>query len=332
MHEQLVVETRNGWLECEHRGSICGIDRNLHISYALGDIQSPMFLRSAGKPLQAIPVVRNGVLEHYGLDDKELALMTASHRGESYHIETMEHIMEQSGLEEDRLICNPSYPLNEETKELLLRAGGQRRRAYHNCAGKHFGVLAWSKMMNWDLGTYTEPDHPAQVEIARTLSEMSNMSCEQMRAGTDGCGFPVYALPLPGIATAYLKLACPELIEDADTRRAVTRIRKAMHRYPLLVGGTQRIDSILMEDDNIIAKGGFKGIFAFALRSEGLGFAFKVADGSDEEWALIVASILEQIGYERTETIESIRRQFPETLTNDNGKTVGAQKAVFTFN
>lgn len=329
MNERLVEETRNGWLECEHRGAICGVDRHLQPQYALGDIHSPMFLRSAGKPLQAIPVVRSGTLEHYGLQTRDLALMTASHRGESIHIDTMEHIMQCAGLEENHLICSPSFPLNEEVKEQYLRDGGERRRAYHNCAGKHFGVLAWSHMMGWDLATYAEPEHPAQQEITRTIGEMAGVAPEQMHAGTDGCGFPVYALPLQGLATAYVKIACPELIKDEPTRQAAERIRNAMQEHPLLVGGTNRVDSLLMEDKNIIAKGGFKGIFAFGLRREGLGFAFKVADGSDEEWAHIVASILEQIGYEEKSTIERIRRVFPGTIRNDNGRVVGEQKTVF---
>lgn len=329
MNERLVEETRNGWLECEHRGAICGVNRHLQLKYSIGDIQTPMFMRSAGKPLQAIPVVRSGALEHYGLEDQDLALMTASHRGESFHMDMMEHIMQCLGLEERHLICSPSYPLNEEVKEKLLRGGGERRRAYHNCAGKHLGVLAWSHMMGWELDSYTDPSHPAQQEITRTIADMAGLAPEQMRPGTDGCGFPVYALPLQGLATAYVKLACPELIQDKPTRRAAERIRRAMQANPLLIGGTNRIDSVMMEDENIIAKGGFKGIFAFGLREEGLGFAFKVADGSDEEWANIVESILEQIGYQNEATIARIHRQFPKTIMNDNGHIAGEQKTVF---
>ena len=183
--------------------------------------------------------------------------------------------------------------------------------------------------MGWDLATYAEPEHPAQQEITRTIGEMAGVAPEQMHAGTDGCGFPVYALPLQGLATAYVKIACPELIKDEPTRQAAERIRNAMQEHPLLVGGTNRVDSLLMEDKNIIAKGGFKGIFAFGLRREGLGFAFKVADGSDEEWAHIVASILDQIGYEEKSTIERIRHVFPGTIQNDNGRVVGEQKTVF---
>ena len=100
MNELLIEETRNGLLECEHRGVVCGVDRHSQPGYVLGNIHTPAFLRSTGKPLQIIPVVRSGTLEHYQLKDRDLALMTSSHRGESFHIDAMEHMMQCSGLEE----------------------------------------------------------------------------------------------------------------------------------------------------------------------------------------------------------------------------------------
>lgn len=331
MNERLIEETRNGWLECEHRGAICGVDQHGRIRYAVGDTTRPMFLRSAAKPLQAIPVVRSGMLDHFQLEDRDLALMTASHRGEAAHVDTLEHVMEHCELHDEELICSPSLPLHEESREALLRKGGDRRRMYHNCAGKHFGVLAWSKMAGMDMASYADPAHPAQRQMRDMISYMSEVPQEAMIQGTDGCGFPVYGIPLTGLATAYLKLACPDLIGDATTREAAARVRRAMQRYPFLVGGTDRVDTLLMEDDNIVAKGGFKGIFAFALTKERLGFAFKIADGSDEEWALVTASILEQIGYERQETVDRLRSRIPAVILNDNGRQVGEQRTVFVL-
>ncbi|MDK8183179.1 asparaginase [Paenibacillus sp. UMB4589-SE434] len=332
MNERLIEETRNNWLECEHRGAICGVGKDGNIRYALGDMESLRFLRSAGKPFQAIPVVKSGTLEHYGLTDRELALMMSSHRGESFHMETMHAIMERSGLIQSELVCNPSLPLHEPTKETWLREGGDRERRFHNCAGKHFGVLSWCQHAGYDKASYTDPDHPAQQEITAIICELSGVTVEEMGVGTDGCGFPVYALPLPAIGQAYLHLACPEFIKDTATRQAVQRIRDAMIKYPLLVGGTGRLDSVLMEDTNIVAKGGFKGIFGFALREEQLGFAIKIADGSDEECAYVITSILEQMGYKTTDTIQRLKEAFPSAIINDQGVVVGDRRAVFQFN
>ena len=329
MNERLIVELRNNVLECEHYGAICAVDEHGSLKWSLGDMQAPRFLRSAGKPLQIIPAVKHGILEHYGLSEQDLALMLSSHRGEDMHIETLNHIMHQSGLTETALQCAPSYPLNEAAKEHWLRNGGHEERRFHNCSGKHFGVLLWCKQEGYELESYLDPDHPAQQEITSMIIEMSGAKPEQVSSGKDGCGFPVYALPMPAIATAYLKLACPDLIADPSTRAAAERISHAMNAYPLMVGGTNRLDSVLMEDKNIVAKGGFKGIFGFALREERLGFAVKIGDGADEECTFVVRSILKQIGYKGSAVIERLEEVFPSDIRNDQGEIVGQSQTVF---
>lgn len=329
MSERLIEETRNGWLECEHLGSICGVDGSGRIVYAVGDMERPRFLRSAGKPLQAIPVVRSGALEHYGLHARDLAIMLASHRGEPVHMDTLAHIMQSTGIEQQELICQASYPLHDQSKEEWIRHGGYKEKRFHNCSGKHLGVLAWCQHAGYDKARYADAEHPAQQEIAACIAEMSMTRPEELGTGVDGCGFPVLALPLPAIARAYLHIACPEKLADASMRTAVERVREAMIQYPLLVGGTGRLDSVLMEDDNITAKGGFKGIFGFSLREEQLGFAVKIDDGNDEECAYVVTEILQQIGYRRNETIKRLKETFPIDIHNDQGVAVGSRRPVF---
>ncbi|MBD8499403.1 asparaginase [Paenibacillus arenosi] len=329
MYKRLVEETRGGWVECEHWGAICAVDASGSLLHAIGDMNRPTFLRSAGKPLQAIPVVKSGVLEHYGYGDRELALMMSSHRGEDMHMQTIDGMMTASGLEQDTLVCHPSYPLHESSRHDWIRGGGQPERRFHNCSGKHFGVLAWCKQEGYELDTYTHPTHPAQIQITEAVLEMAGVSPDIVGVGTDGCGFPVYALPLPAIATAYLKLGNPSLIADEPIRQAVTRINQAMTSYPLLVGGTGRLDSVLMEDDNIVAKGGFKGVFGFALKEEQLGFAVKIADGSDEECAYVIAELLRQINYKQESTIQRLEEAFPTIIKNDQGLIVGERHTVF---
>ncbi|MNN35664.1 L-asparaginase II [compost metagenome] len=129
-----------------------------------------------------------------------------------------------------------------------------------------------------------------------------------------------------------MKLACPDLIEDPATAKAVSTITTAMNHYPHLVGGRGKVDSIMLEDDNLIAKGGFKGVFAFSLRKERLGVAFKVADGSEEEWGLIALGILEQLGYSNQNTIQRLRDTFSTDISNDEGWSVGHVESVFTLN
>jgi L-asparaginase II len=134
------------------------------------------------------------------------------------------------------------------------------------------------------------------------------------------------------MATAYLKLACPELIADHEIRTAVQTIVRRMNKHPEMIAGTGRICSALLMDSNIIAKGGAKGIYCFGLKKERLGFAFKVLDGSEDEWPLIAAAILEQIGYDRQETINRMYELAPLVVRNDNNRIVGRNQAVFTLN
>lgn len=325
----LVNEYRGGLLECAHYGHICIIDEQGRVAGRAGNPHATVFTRSSAKPIQALPGIRAGIKEAYGLTDEEIAIMTASHRAEENHVGTLESLLGKTGLTEERLVCAPSLPLDEAAKERLLRQGGAYRRIYHNCSGKHLGVLAYCKMKGYPLESYNHPDHPVQREILATLAGLAGISEAQISLGTDGCGFPVFALPLSALAAAYLKLACPDLIEDSATAEAAKVVTGAMNRHPLLVAGTGRIDSILLGDPNIVAKGGFKGVYAFALRRERVGVTFKIQDGSEEEWGMIALSVLEQLGYENEETLRKLREAFPSSILNDEGWQVGEAETAF---
>ncbi|RAW11686.1 asparaginase [Paenibacillus taichungensis] len=325
----LIKEYRAGVMECAHYGHISITDENGNVVYSAGDPHFRAFTRSSAKPFQAIPGIRAGIAGHYGLTAQEIAIMSSSHRSEPMHIQVLEQIESKIGLGEECLICAPSFPLNEESRNQWLRAQGEKRRILHNCSGKHLGILAYTQMKQADLGSYAEPEHPVQREILETMAYMAGIEQKEIELGTDGCGFPVFSLPLSALSNAYLKLACPDLIEDPSTRSAVETITGAMNEYPLMVGGTQRVDSVLLEDSNIVAKGGFKGVFGFALKKERLGITFKVLDGSEEEWAYIAQSILEQIGYSNRKTIERLAEVYPPDIRNDAGKVVGRAESEF---
>ncbi|WP_339322372.1 asparaginase [Paenibacillus sp. FSL W8-0194] len=329
MEPVLIKEYRAGIMECSHHGHICVVDDRGKTSAYAGDPDFVTFTRSAAKPLQAIVAIRGGIAAHYGLDDKEIAIMTASHMAQPEHVDVLESIMKKTGLTESELVCAASYPWNEESKEEVLRRQGGKRRLYHNCSGKHLGVLAYCKMKGYPLEGYADPGHPVQQEIIGTVAMMCGIPADRIELGTDGCGFPVFALPLSAMAAAYVKLACPDLIADEAVREAVKTIVRAMNQHPEMVGGRGRVDSLVLQDGNIVAKGGFKGVYCFGLKKERLGIAFKVLDGSEEEWGWIVESILEQIGYGNHSLIRELRESFTHDIYNDEGKKVGHADAVF---
>ncbi|GAB6992432.1 asparaginase [Paenibacillus pini] len=329
MDKVLVQEYRADIMECAHHGHICIVNDKGDVQAYTGDPHFVTFTRSAAKPLQAIPGIRAGIAAHYGLTEQEIAIMTASHLAEPEHVKVLESIQKKIKSDDHVLVCAASYPLDEESKENLLRQQGHKRRLYHNCSGKHLGVLAYSEMKGYSAQDYAKPDHPVQQEIIELVSNMCDIETQHIELGTDGCGFPVFAIPLSAMATAYMKLACPDLISDDATRSAVQTITAAMNHFPEMVGGRGRVDSLILKDTNIVAKGGFKGVYCFGLKKERLGVAFKILDGSEEEWAWIVQSILEQIGYEHRDTIEQLKLHFSTEIYNDGGQQVGYAKPVF---
>ncbi|AMQ08518.1 asparaginase [Sporosarcina psychrophila] len=322
-------EYRNDILENVHMGVICGINADGDILYSVGNENHMTFLRSAAKPFQAIPVIQNGVDDKFGLTSKEATLFAASHRGEDYHIEALDSILQKVGINEEQFYCCPTYPLNEEAKADYHRKHGKQRKLYHNCSGKHSGFIALAKVLGYDIDGYWKLEHPVQQLSLAAMADMANYPKKDFGIGIDGCGFPVYAMPLQNIAQAYLKLACPDLIQQREMREAVVKITRYMNAHPEMIASHDFICSVLLADPNIVAKGGAKGVYGFALKNERMGFALKVMDGSELVWPIIIASILEQIGYGNHETIERLYKLAPKEIINDNNVIVGERKVVF---
>jgi len=323
MDEILVEEYRGELLECVHRGYVCCVNEDGRVIYSIGDPEFVTYMRSSAKPIQAIPLIKRGIDIKYNLSDKEITVMTGSHRAESFHVTALESIMDKVQITEEELICLPTYPLSMNAKEEILKNGGEKRRIYHNCSGKHMGILTLCTDMNCDKREYWNINSPAQQEILSYISMISEYPREYIKIGTDGCGVPVFAMPMKNLAMAYMKMACPYTIGDELTRDAVIKITKLMNENYEMVSGTDLICSLLLMDNNIVAKGGAKGVYCFGLRDERLGFSIKIIDGSEEEWPLIVASILEQINYKNKDTIDRLKRVFPRVIVNDNNKEVG---------
>jgi L-asparaginase II len=170
---------------------------------------------------------------------------------------------------------------------------------------------------------YWEVKHPLQQQILKFLSELAELPLSEIKIGTDGCGVPVFAIPLKNMALTYLKLACPDLIKDPLLRNAVSQMTSIMNEHPRIVASENFICSVLLEDPNIIAKGGAQGVYCFGLKKERTGFALKVLNGSEDVWPVIVAGILEQIGYQNKQTIARLRALKPSIVKNDAGAEVG---------
>lgn len=328
----LVEEYRGEALENVHYGAISVVDENGKVLYAAGDPHHQTFLRSAAKPFQAIPVLKRRVDELYGLSGKETALFAASHRGETFHIEALESILRKTGIVEENLYCGPAYPLNEAARAERLRAHESKRRIFHNCSGKHSGLIALCKHMGWDEETYYMPDHPLQKEIVATLAAIAEVPESSISLGVDGCGLPIFAIPLDKIAYAYMKLACPDRIEDPEIAAAAEKMARLMNEYPDMIADTRFVCSALLKDPNLTAKGGAKGVYGIGLRRERIGISLKVSDGSEQVWPCIIGSILERLGYANQATIDRLYEVVPNEIYNDGGTLVGYRRPVYEWN
>ena len=234
--EQVVLAevVRSGFVEGHHRGSVVAVDPVGEVLFAHGDTTSPIFPRSCNKPLQATAMVRLGL----DLPPELLALACASHSGEPFHVEGVRRILAGAGLDESALQTPPDWPLDDVEREAAIRGGGQRSAVLMNCSGKHAAMLATCVLRGWDLSTYTEPTHPLQAAIAVTFAELTGEAVAAV--GVDGCGAPLFATSLRGLARAFGQ------VQTAADGTAEARVAAAIRAHPEHVSGSTRDEARLL--------------------------------------------------------------------------------------
>ena len=275
---------RSGMVESRHRGAVAGLAADGTQVVSAGDTAVPFFPRSANKPLQATAMLRAGA----ELDGELLALAAASHSGEDYHVDGVRKILSGAGLTEADLGCPPSWPLDLQTAGRLIARGEGRSRVRMNCSGKHAAMLATCVVNGWPTSSYVSPQHPLQQAIVRTVEELAG---EPVPAtGVDGCGAPLFALTLAGLARAFrvLVLAAPGAPER--------RVADAMRAHPEWTSGTVREERKLMDAvPGLLIKGGAEGVDAFAL-SDGRAGAVKIDDGAHRGRTPVTVATLRLLG------------------------------------
>ena len=285
----LVEITRGPLVESVHRGSIAIADAGGAIRFALGDIESPVFPRSALKPIQALVLIESGAAEAFGLSDEEVALACASHSGEPMHTERVAAWLARIGCGESDLACGPQAPRHEPTLEAMVRRGHKPTRIHNNCSGKHTGFLTVARHWNVATAGYEHVDHPVQQAVATSLRELSGVG--ELPWGVDGCAAPNFALPLGGFARALAKLA-------GGRRPGAARILRSMIAHPELVGGTGRACTILMRaaHGRAAVKIGAEGVYAAMVPERWLGIALKIDDGATRASEMVIAALLDKLG------------------------------------
>lgn len=319
-----VAVTRGPLVESVHAIAACACDVRGNVVLARGTIDEPFFLRSAAKPFIAAAAVLAGAAERFGLDDRELAVMSASHGGEPFHIEAVTSILGKIGASVIDLQCGTHPPSYEPAAKVLAERGEAPTAIHNNCSGKHAGILALCRMLGAPLDGYLAAAHPAQRAILAMCERVSDDTFGPDRLGIDGCGIPVYATSLRNAARSFARLATLEAMNDADTA-AVHRVRSAMLAQPAYVAGTGRFDTDLMRVTNgaIACKAGAEGVHADAVLESGLGLVVKVVDGTRRAVAPATIALLSRLGAIDEAQQAALDSHARVPVTNVAGRTVG---------
>jgi L-asparaginase II len=292
----LVEVTRGGLVESCHRGAAAIADADGRVLLALGDVDRPVYPRSAVKALQAIPLIESGAADAFGLGQAELAIACASHSGDETHIGAVRALLAKAGLDESLLACGAHWPIGDRASRELSRLGKSPMPIHNNCSGKHAGMLATAVHLGLDPRGYERPEHPVQQEIKRIISEICDVTLEQDEIGIDGCSVPTFALPLAAVATGFARLASGRGLE-ASRAEAARRLMGACFAAPDLVAGEGRFDTIVMRGlpGTAFAKGGAEGVHCAALPALGIGVAVKVDDGTKRGAEMALAVLLAKL-------------------------------------
>ncbi|MFG1653723.1 asparaginase [Micromonospora sp. NPDC049275] len=309
----LAEVVRSGFVEGGHRGSVVVLDATGKSLATAGDVTAPIFPRSASKPMQAIGMLRAGLTL---TDPADLALVSASHAGEDFHLSRVGALLGRAGLDASALHCPPDLPVGAAAREAVLRAGGGPSRVQMNCSGKHSGMLLTCEAAGWPRDGYWRPEHPLQQGLRAAIEEFTG---EQAAAvGVDGCGAPVLAVSLTGLAGAYLRLV------DAEPGSAPRAVADAMRAHPEIVGGTQADDTRLMRGvPGLLAKVGAEGVIAVALPGVGA-VALKIDDGADRARMPVLVSALRRLGVDAP-----VLAEYAEVPLFGGGVPVGAVRPLW---
>lgn len=317
-----IAVLRDGRLESFHRVRAAVVRADGGLVGWVGDPGAPVFARSVVKPVQALPLLEDGVVNALGLRAEHVALACASHGGEPAHVTGVREMLALVGAQEEELACGPQEPLSRQAARELLRAGGEPGRLHNNCSGKHAGMLALADHHGWARQGYHRDGHPVQERMERTIALWSRVPVGEIPTATDGCGVRTFGLPLGAVAEAFARLG-----KAAREGGPAGEVVDAMRAHPFLVGGSGRLCTRVMEvtDGEVVVKVGAEGLYGAWLEGPGVGVAVKVEDGARRAADPALLGVLRWMGVE-PRGLEAFA--YP-VVRNSRGEAVGRLEPAF---
>ena len=318
-----VVVTRGDAVESYHHVSAAVVSDDGLIGQAR-DPHMVTYWRSSAKPFQALPFIGSGEFDSLGWGQDEIAIACASHGGEPEHIALVERMLQDIGLEEGDLACGVQEPLSQRGAWILRESGERATRLHNNCSGKHAAMLAHARGEGWSTQGYERVEHPVQQAILATVERWTEIPQRDLILGVDGCGVVVFALPLEAMARAYARLSRAAVTSDGYGDGA-GRIATAMLGNPFLIGGTDRFDTVLMEESrgSILCKVGAEGVHCAALLESGVGIALKVEDGTPRAQYPALLALLQHLGALPGELSTKLKEIARKQIHNTRHEVVG---------
>ena len=328
---RLARVTRGGRDESWHLGVAAAVTPEGRVVARLGDPSVGTFVRSAAKPLQAIPLLLAGGEEAFALSGADLALLCASHSGTPAHAGRAAALLGRGGLGPGSLRCGAHAPMDAEAARALSDAGEEPTALHNNCSGKHAGMLLAAQLLGLPAQSYLEPEHPLQRETLARVARFCGVAEGEIGVAIDGCGVPTYHLPLSAAALGYATLADPEAAVrsgriGAEEAAAARRLIAAMAAVPEMVAGPGRFTTRLIAatGGRVIGKEGAEGFYAVAVRGPAaLGIALKVADGGERCRDGVVLDLLRATGSLSGDELERLAEHRAPVRRNVAGREVG---------
>ena len=322
--EPLTVKVnRNHTMESYHAVDIAVCDADGKVIIGLGDVERPIFTRSAMKPLQAIALAEKYAQSDMMpvIEDTEWSLICASHNGQPIHSAAVSHMLTKFDLEPDRLSCGAHWSIERNAMVEQVQNLKAPERIHNNCSGKHSGMLILARLMGVANDGYAAITHPVQQSIIGVLDTITGVDVLSHAHGIDGCGALAVSAPLGNWARAFALFANHNQLPP-HRAEACARIISGIASAPLLLAGERRLCSALAAafGTRITGKTGAEGVYAAALHELGLGVVLKCRDGQTRAAEVALGAVLHAIGYNIPASLDNF---FRPVLRNWEGDEIG---------